>query len=64
MSSDAARAMWPYLADKDERHISRPVRNREADPAWSKTDNPLWGEPMQVVKDYSKVPGLIRKANR
>jgi hypothetical protein len=62
MSTDAAKAMWPHLATKDGDGL-RQVPDHGARPEWGKKE-PLWSEPRQVIKDYSKVPGLVPKVKR
>ena len=64
MSSKAAAAVYPNLATK-ERVEQQPKRDWEGDPGWARSTDPMWSEPRPVIKDYSKVPGLVRKsANR
>ena len=63
MSSKAAAAVYPNLATK-ERVQREPVRNREASPDWARSTDPMWSEPRPVIKDYSKVPGLVRKSGK
>jgi hypothetical protein len=63
MSSKAAAAMYPYLAVKDV-DLPRSERDRETNPTWATSNDPLWSEPRPVPKDYSKVPGLVKVSNR
>jgi hypothetical protein len=61
MASDAARAMWPYLATKD---VQPTGRQSDAKPEWGQKPGPVLVEPPPVIRDYSKVPGLIPKVKR
>jgi hypothetical protein len=61
MSSKAAAAMYPNLVKPDEDQRQHKLTEWEGKPAWARTDGPLWSEPRPVIRDYSKVPGLIRK---
>ena len=63
MSKSAAEAVYPHLA-KPEVERRQAVRDQSAKPEWGKSDGPLWGEPPPIVKDYSKVPGLVKLSNR
>jgi hypothetical protein len=66
MSSRAAAAMYPALAKaEDQRQAElRGRSDKSAEPAWGKSNDPIWAEPRAAPpKDYSRVPGL-RKVNR
>jgi hypothetical protein len=64
MSSKAAAAVYPNLAAK-ERTEPEPKRDRGGKPEWGKSSDPAWlGPQPPIPPDYSKVPGLVRKANR
>jgi hypothetical protein len=61
--ANMAAAIWPHLA-KEVNVVNRQP-DRGTRPGWGKpSDGLVLAEPRQVVRDYSKVPGLVRKAKR
>jgi hypothetical protein len=53
-----AACIWPNLSGPNEDR--RPtVTDRETRPEWGSSVHPAWSEPPPIVRDYSKVPGLV-----
>jgi hypothetical protein len=58
-----ASAVWPNLPKPNEDR--RPTAgDRETRPEWGQSTHPAWSEPPPIVKDYSKVPGLVPKSSK
>jgi hypothetical protein len=67
MSSKAAAAMYPALA-KQERQMEaqrqaelRAKSEPITQPAWGKSNDPMWAEPRKGPNGLDRVPGLRRK---
>jgi hypothetical protein len=62
MSSRAAQAMYPALAKQErlKEQAAKPKLEPVTQPAWGKSDHPLWAQPRAAPGDYSKVPGLVK----
>jgi hypothetical protein len=63
MASDAARAMYPKLAAKEQVE-QQPKRDRGGEPEWARSNDPMWSEPRPIPNGLERVPGLVRKVNR
>jgi hypothetical protein len=63
--ANIASAIWPNLP-KAEGQSQPVVRDHGAKPTWGESNDPMWSaEPRPIPRDYSKVPGLVKKsANR
>jgi hypothetical protein len=61
MSSRAAAAMYPSLARAEEQTRQAELRgksDKSAQPAWGKSNDPMWAEPRQGPNGLDRVPGL------
>ena len=63
MSSGAASAVYPALARAEAQRQAelRAKSDKSTQPAWGKSDHPLWAEPRKGPNGLDKVPGLRRK---
>ena len=63
MSSRAAAAMYPALAKQEEQRRQAELRGKSgktAEPAWAKSNDPVWAEPRPGPNGLDRVPGLKR----
>ena len=63
MSSRVVAAMYPALAKQEEQRRQAELRaksDKSAEPAWGKSNHPMWAEPRPGPNALDRVPGLRR----
>jgi hypothetical protein len=60
MSSRAASAVYPHLAKQERSAELRGKSDKSAEPAWGKSNDPMWAEPRAAPNGLDRVPGLRR----
>ena len=63
MSSRAASAVYPALARAEAQRQAELRAKSEpiTQPAWGKSNDPMWAEPRKGPNGLDRVPGLRRK---